>query len=85
MLKCLGTDSNILKLPSGRHLKQINFRECLPLCLFCGLLYKNVKKMYTIIIVGLPVVLYFRENWSVTLREEYRLKALQNSVATRMY
>jgi hypothetical protein len=40
------------------------------------LLSKNVKiRIYKTII--LPVVLYGRETWSLTLREEYRLRVLR--------
>jgi hypothetical protein len=44
-----------------------------------SLLYKNVKiKIYRTII--LPVVLYGCETWSVTLREECRLRVFENKV-----
>jgi len=33
----------------------------------------------------LPVVLYGCENWSLTLREERRLKVLENSVLRRLF
>jgi hypothetical protein len=39
--------------------------------------------MYKTII--LPVVLYGRETWSLTLREEYRLKVLENRVLRRIF
>jgi hypothetical protein len=43
------------------------------------LLSKNVKvKIYKTII--LPVVLYGCETWSLTLREEHRLRAFENRV-----
>jgi hypothetical protein len=43
------------------------------------LLTRNVKiKIYKIII--LPVVLYGCETWSLTLREEHRLKTFKNRV-----
>jgi hypothetical protein len=42
-------------------------------------LYRNVKvKIYKTII--LPVVLYCCETWSLTLREEHRLRVFENSV-----
>jgi hypothetical protein len=43
------------------------------------LLYKNLKiKIYRTII--LPVVLYGCETWSLTLREERRLRVFENRV-----
>jgi hypothetical protein len=33
----------------------------------------------------LPVVLYGCETWSLTLREEYRLKVLENRVLRRIF
>jgi hypothetical protein len=48
------------------------------------LLSKNLKvKIYKTII--LPVVLYGCETWSVTLREEHRLRAFENRVLRRMF
>jgi hypothetical protein len=48
------------------------------------LLSRNVKfKIYKTII--LPVVLYGRETWSLTLREEHRLKVLENRVLRRIF
>jgi len=48
------------------------------------LLYKKVKiKIYRTII--LPVVLYRCETWSLTVREESRLKAYENKVLRRIY
>jgi hypothetical protein len=50
----------------------------------CNLLSKNVKiRIYKIII--LPVVLYVCETWSLTLREEPRLRVLENMVLRRMF
>jgi len=47
------------------------------------LLSKNLKiKIYRIII--LPVVLYGREAWSLTLREERRLRVFENKVLRRI-
>jgi hypothetical protein len=42
----------------------------------------NVK-IYKIII--LPVVLYGCETWSLTLREEHRLRVFENRVLTRIF
>ena len=44
-----------------------------------SLISKNLKiKIYRTVI--LPVVLYVCETWSLTLREEYRLRVFENSV-----
>jgi len=46
--------------------------------------YKDIKiKVYRTII--LPVVLYGCETWSFTLREECRLKVLENRVLRRIF
>jgi hypothetical protein len=48
------------------------------------LLSRNVKvKIYKTII--LPVVLYGCETWSLTLREEHRLKVFENTVLRRIF
>jgi hypothetical protein len=48
------------------------------------LLSRNVKvKIYKTII--LPVVLYGCETWSLTLREEYKLRVFENSVLRRIF
>jgi hypothetical protein len=48
------------------------------------LLSRNVKvKIYKTI--NLPVVLYGRETWSLTLREEHRLRAFANRVLRRIF
>jgi hypothetical protein len=48
------------------------------------LLFKNVKiKIYRTII--LPVVLYGCETWSLTLREECRLRVFANRVLRRIF
>jgi hypothetical protein len=52
--------------------------------LSCRLLSKNLKiKIYRTII--LPVVLYGCEVWSLTLREERRLKVYENRVLRRVF
>jgi len=52
--------------------------------LFSSLLSKNLKvKIYRTII--LPTVLYGRETWSLTLREECRLRVLENRVLRRVF
>jgi hypothetical protein len=48
------------------------------------LLSRNVKvKIYKTII--LPVVLYRCETWSLTLREEHRLRVFENRVLRRIF
>jgi hypothetical protein len=48
------------------------------------LLSKNTKiKIYRTII--LPVVLYGCETWSLTLREEHRLRVFENRVLSRIF
>jgi hypothetical protein len=51
---------------------------CLPVS------YKNLKiKIYKTVI--LPVVLYGCETWSLTLREEHRLRVFENRVLRRIF
>jgi hypothetical protein len=54
-------------------------------CLFSSsLVSKSVKiKIYRTII--LPVVLYYCETWSLTLREEHRLRMFENRVLRRIF
>jgi hypothetical protein len=48
------------------------------------LLWKNAKvRIHTTII--LPVVLYGCETWSLTLREEHRLRLFENRVLRRIF
>jgi len=48
------------------------------------LLSKNLKiKIYRTVI--LPVVLYGRETWSLTLREERKLRMFENMVLRRIF
>ena len=52
--------------------------------LFCSLLSKNLKtEIYRHII--LAVVLYGCENWSLTLKEEFRLKIYENRELRRIF
>jgi hypothetical protein len=49
-----------------------------------GLLSKNIKmRIYRTII--LPVILYGCETWSLTLREEHRLRLFENKVPRRIF
>jgi hypothetical protein len=48
------------------------------------LLFKNIRiRIYRVII--LPVVLYGCETWSLTLREEHRLRVFENRVLRRIF
>jgi hypothetical protein len=48
------------------------------------LLSKNIKiRIYKT--VNLPVVLYGCETWSLTLREEHRLRVFENRVLRRIF
>jgi hypothetical protein len=50
----------------------------------CRLLFKNVKiKVYRTVV--LPVALYGCETWSLTLREEQRLRVFENRVLWRIF
>ena len=52
--------------------------------LYSSLLSKNLKiKIYRTII--LPVVLYGCETWSLTLREEHRLRVFEERVLRRIF
>jgi hypothetical protein len=52
--------------------------------LLSRLMFRNVKvKIYKTII--LPVVLYVCETWSLTLREEHRLRVFENRVLRRIF
>ena len=42
-------------------------------------------KTYKTIVLGLPVVLYGCETWSLTLREEHRLRVFQNKVFRKIF
>jgi hypothetical protein len=54
--------------------------------LSCSLLSKNLKiKIYRTTSIILPVVLYGYETWSLTLREERRLKLFENRVLRRLF
>jgi hypothetical protein len=48
------------------------------------LLSKNINIIIYKIII-LPVVLYERETWSLTLKEEHRLRVFENRVLRRIF
>jgi hypothetical protein len=79
------TNTNLVKEEIKRGLNSGN--PCYHLIqnlLFSSLLSENIKiRIYKTII--LPVVLYGRENWSLTLREEYRLKIFENRALRRIF
>jgi hypothetical protein len=55
---------------------------CAGSSVFQFLLYKNIKIYRTKI---LPVVVYGCETWSLTLREEHRLRVFENRVLRRIF
>ena len=64
---------------SAQSNKKLNCHHSVQNLLSSSLLSKNLKiKIYRTII--LPVVLYGRETWSLTLREESRLGVFENRV-----
>jgi len=76
------------KFYSGRNKEQIVVWECLlsfvQNLLSSSLLSKNLKiKIYRIVI--LPVVLYGCETWSLTLREERKVRMFENMVLRRIF
>jgi hypothetical protein len=52
---------------------------CLPAC------SRNVKVKILYKTIILPIVLYGCETWSVTLREEHRLRVFENRVLRRIF
>jgi hypothetical protein len=79
LFKYLGT-ALIYQNSIQEDIRQIEVMECLLSCgaesFVCSLLSKNIKsKIYRTII--LPVVLYGYETWSLTLREELRLRVFE--------
>jgi len=86
--KYLGTNlknQNYIQEESKSRLKSVNACcHSVQNILFSRLLSKNLKmKIYVIII--LPVVLYGCETWSLTLREERRLRVFENRVLRRIF
>jgi hypothetical protein len=81
-------DYNKSKLDPGGNEEEIEFSSAcyhsVQNILFSRLLSKNIKiRIYKTII--LPVVLYGCETWSVTLREEHRLRVLKKRVLRRIF
>ena len=84
--KCLGTTlTNSIQEEMKNRLKSGN--ACYHLVqnlLSSSFLSKNLKfKIYRTIIP--PVVFYGRETWSLTLREECRLRVFENRVLRRIF
>jgi hypothetical protein len=79
------TNQNSIKEEIKRRLKSGNaFHHSVHNLLSSSLLSKNVKiKIYKTII--LPVVLYGCESWSLTLKEECRLRVFENKVLRRIF
>jgi hypothetical protein len=81
--KCLGrtlTDQNCIHEEIKSRINSGNacYHSVQSLLSFC-LLSRNVNvKIYKVII--LPVVLYGRETWSLTLKEEHRLRVSENRI-----
>ena len=74
---------DILKRVEKTYIFSLLARFCSNL-LSSSLLSKKLKiKIYRTII--LPVVLYGCETWSLTLREERRLRVFENSVLRRVF
>jgi hypothetical protein len=87
-LKCLGTtltDQNCMheEIKSRLHSGNACYHSVQSL-LSSRMLSRNVKaKIYKAII--LPVVLYGCETWSLTLREEHRLRVFENRILRRIF
>ena len=79
------TNPNFIQEEIKSRLKSTNaFRHSVQNLLFSSLLSKNLKiKIYRNII--LPVVLYGCETWSVTFREELRLRVFDSRVWRRIF
>jgi hypothetical protein len=81
----LETSKNLIQLEIKRRLNSGNaYYYSVQILLSSRLLSKNVKIRICKTIL-LPVVLYGCETWSLTLREEYRLRVLENKVLRRIF
>jgi hypothetical protein len=83
----VGNNTNRSKLHAQREKEQTKFGECfLPFSSESFIIPSAVqkcKRVYKTII--LPVVLYGCETWSLTLREEHRLRVFENRVLRRIF
>jgi hypothetical protein len=79
------TDQNCMQEEIKSRLNSVNAcYHSVQSLLYFRLLSRNVKvRIYKTII--LPVVLYGCETWSVTLREEHRLRVFENRVLMRIF
>jgi hypothetical protein len=79
------TNQNLIQEEIRRRLNSGNARyHSVQNLLSSHLPLKNVKvRIYKTII--LPVVLYGYESWSLTLREEHRLRVFENRVLRRIF
>jgi hypothetical protein len=79
------TDRNLIQEEMRRKLNSANAcYHSVQNILSCCLLSKNIKiRIHNTIIF--PVVLYGCETWSLTLREEQRLRVFQNRVLRRIF
>jgi hypothetical protein len=79
------TNQNLIQEEIKRRLNSVNAcYHSVQNLLSSRLLPKNIKIIiYNIII--LPVVLYGCEIWSLTLREEHRLRVFENRVLRRIF
>jgi hypothetical protein len=79
------TDQNLIHEEINRRLNPGNAsHRSVPKLLSSHLHSKNIKfKMYKTII--LPVILYERETWCVTLRDEHKLRVFENSVLRNIF
>jgi hypothetical protein len=71
-----------------KNLRQIGVWECLlsfgaESFIFQGAIQNTKITVYSTVI--LPVVLYGRESWSLTLRDKQRLSVFENRVLRRMF
>jgi hypothetical protein len=79
------TNQNLIQEKIKRQSNSINaFHHSVQNLLSSGLLSKNVKvRIHKTVIF--PVVLYECETWSMTLREECRLRVLRYRMLRRIY
>jgi hypothetical protein len=84
-LRTTVTNQNLIREKIKRRLNSGNaFYHSVQNLLYPRLLSKNLKiSIYKTII--LPVVLYGCETWSLTLREEHRLRVFENRVLRRIF
>jgi len=72
-------------LHSGRNYEQIKFGECLlPFCSECFVFLSKNLKIKTNETIILSVACYGCQTWSLTLREEHRLRVFENKVVRRI-